>query len=132
MLALGLGLATRAHLGYATGVSETDRAMAHQLALSGLEDFRSKASFDSDFPPNLGEDVPPFSYGEELSDSAGRSLGRFQVQVSTNFSSQPTQVYRVKSTGYSNRARFVLTAVLDKRPGMPWLGIQTEDADWFP
>ena len=131
-MALGLGLATRAHLGYATGVSENDRAMAQQLALSGLEDFRVKAALDLNFPPSLPADAPPFAYGESLRDSGGTTLGRFQVQVSTKFAQEPTLVYRVKSTGFSNRARVVLTGVLDRRPGLRWLGIETEDADWFP
>lgn len=129
---MGLGLASRAHLSYANGVSESERAMAHQLALSGLEDFRMKTAFDVDFPPSLPTDAPPYSYGEELSDAGGTALGRFQVQVLPRFQDDPTRVYRVRSTGYSNRARVVLIAVMENRPGLRWLGIQKEDADWFP
>ena len=106
--------------------------MAHQLALSGLEDFRMKAALDESFPPPLTENAPPFSYGEELTDASGTALGRFQVQVSTNFAGDPTRVYRVKSTGFSNRAQVVLTGVLENRLGMRWLGMQKEEADWFP
>lgn len=105
--------------------------MAHQLALSGLEDFRIKAAHDLSFPPRLPEDASPFCYGEELRDSSGTTLGRFQVQVSVRFSDEPTRVFQVKSTGFSNRSRAVLTAVLENREGMRWLGIQKEDADWF-
>ena len=106
--------------------------MAHQLALSGLDDFRIKAAHDMSFPPSLPDDAPPYSYGEELQDSSGTVLGRFQVQVSPKFAGEPTKVYQVKSTGFSNRSRVVLTGVVEAREGLRWLGIEKEDADWFP
>jgi hypothetical protein len=131
LFVLGLGLVSRAYLGYSTGNSEADFAMAQQLAMAGLEDFRTKASLDGEFPPRIGDKDNPIIYGEELQDSAGRALGRFQVQVLSDKSEAPHFVYQVKSTGFTNRTSIVITGYMENRPGMRWLGFEQEDPDWF-
>lgn len=131
LVILGLGMATRAYLGYSTGVSESDYAAAQYLAMAGLEDFRTKASLDHRFPPKLGDGTVPIIYGEELQDSSGVTLGRFQVQVVTEKNQEPHFVYQIKSTGFSVRARVTMVAYLENRPGLRWLNIEQKESDWY-
>ena len=131
LFVLGLGLATRAYLGVATGASEADYAQAQQLALAGLEDFRVKSSLDWEFPTRIADGTSPISYGEQLADKSGRVLGRFQVQVIQDKAATPHFVYQIKSTGFSNKAKCTLVAYMETEPGMRWLGIKQQELDWF-
>lgn len=131
LFVLGLGLATRAYLGVATGASEADYAQAQELATAGLEDFRAKTSLDLEFPTRIADGTSPISYGEQLADKSGRLIGRYQVQVILDKSASPHFVYQVKSTGYSNKAKCTLVAYMENEPGMRWLGIKKQELDWF-
>lgn len=128
---LGLGLSTRAFLGFSTSVSEADYMQARHIALSGLEDFRTKASLDMNFPPKLGDGDVPVTYGEDILDRGGRLVGHFQVTIVVEKSVEPHFVYQVKSVGTTPRAQVVITGYLENQPGMRWLGFEQEDSDWY-
>lgn len=128
---LGLGLSTRAFLGYSTSVSEADYTQARFLAMAGLEDFRTKASLDLRFPPRLADGDVPITYGEELRDKMGRKLGRFQVTIVSDKSVEPHYIYQVKSIGTTSKAQVLITGYLEAKPGMRWLGFEQEESDWY-
>lgn len=106
-------------------------AQARHLAFCGLEDFRSKSALDLQFPPTIGDNSHPFSYSENVVDSAGRKVGSFKVQCWLEKAGSPDYVYQLSSTGLVDGVNVTVVGYLENRPGMRWLGFEVRRPDWF-
>lgn len=124
LLVMGLGLITRARLGYQTGASGAALAAARELAFAGLEDFRAKAARDAGFPIVIGDNSEPVTYSEEIRDRSGQLRGTYRLVVMADKADAPHFVYQLESTGLVGAAQYVVTGYLENRPGMRWLGFE--------
>lgn len=128
---LGLGLISKARLGYDAGAAVVDMAQARHLAFCGLEDFRTKTGLDVNFPPVIGDNSHPFSYSEVVVDASGRKIGSYQVQCLLEKAGAPHFIYQLNSTGMVNGVNVTVIGYLENQPGLRWLGFEVDRPDWF-
>ncbi len=94
------------------------------MALSGLEDFRSKVAHDFAFPLSLEEQTGvPLSYSESFNSPDGHLSGRFVVEYSLERLNSHG-IISVSSTGLVGQSQATLTGFLQNGPGLPWLALE--------
>lgn len=100
LLVLGMGLMSTQSARYRGTARLIEATQAHELALSGMEDARSKLALNPNFPPNPAEDQPVFNYAEDVVDSiTGKTIGSYEVTIDTASNHPPYLIIRVTSTG---------------------------------
>jgi len=118
---------------YRAAVLHAASTQARQFALSGLEDARVKLMKDQHFPPPGAVDQTVFGYAENVNDSDGKLVGRYEVRVDISRRPAPFQVIILESVGSAivdgevlarRRLTAELDAALTERGGSdpnPWL-----------
>lgn len=74
-------------------------AQALELGRAGLEDGRVKLLKDPRFPPPSIWGHSSFSYSQSLTNSSGKQVGVFQVEVDWQYDRAPFEVLTLRSTG---------------------------------
>jgi len=124
LLTMGLGfLGSRVSQYRSTGQALL-AARVRALARAGIEDARTKLNHDIFFPPAPGDQQMVFTYSEDLSDTGGKLVGNFLVEIDSTYASSPYSVYLITSTGFlgsrlSPTAVHALRATLDIEPTSP-------------
>jgi hypothetical protein len=110
---------------YRAARSNLGKAVARQLALSGLEDVRLKLLKDSTFPPlNLNTTV--FTYVENVRDETARQIGSYRITLRSDKMDQPFVMLYIQSEGRlgppdAPTATHTISAMCD-------MSLQTRDA----
>lgn len=100
LLVLGMGLMNSQTSRYRDLAALSLAVQAHELALSGFEDARSKLELNSNFPPNPAEDQPQFNYAEDVSNAInGKMVGSYEVKLDFARDIPPFFLVKVTSTG---------------------------------
>lgn len=118
LFVLGLAMLTKQYQAYQGATLIKESAQAQAVAEAGLEDARVKWQKDLLFPPAGTPDQTVFSYSEDLTDSAGKVVGSYEVRLDQTYAGAPTWLLRILVVGTAGPrsqpgARKTLLAELD-------------------
>lgn len=101
--------------------AEFDRIQAEAAAEAGLQDAYQKMAKSALFPPLADDSQGSFLYSEDLTDQAGRVVGRYHVTVDMRYANAPYWIVRISSRGIAGApgdAEFesIVSAEIDVAP----------------